>query len=70
MALDDDDKKWLLKTFASKSEVRAAIGTLELFKKVGAEGGRIRAKRMTAAERSAASSKAARVRWGKRKARS
>ena len=41
----------------------------EMFRKVGAAGGKARAKKMTAAQREQSARKAARARWSKRKAK-
>jgi len=50
-------------------EKRSKLPTeaLDFFRKLGAKGGKIRAKKLTAAQRSASARKAVKARWAKAK---
>jgi hypothetical protein len=46
-------------------EFQSLTEMLEMFRRTGAKGGKVRAANMTAKERSVAASKAAKARWAK-----
>jgi len=59
-----------VRTKLTDEEIHGSPSTVSFFKKKGQYGGRTRAKKLTAAQRSAITRKAPRARWGKKEGKS